>query len=1003
MKGDFSRGIHPDSRRGKAYRRVLLQQRRLLLDSDLAAMVDAQDRLLRGAVTGLGSTTGSPDLGFLITPGKLHALFDRLDGVRAEAGVDFYRDHDRRYLGRHPSLFLRNSDGVPRTAWIRLVGSLPTGAYRLALWTQSEASMQIEVSAGWFNNVSVPVSAGFQRVQVNLTVATPAPVELAIRLPPGGPGFRLGLIEGDEDTANAPYFWVAAGQYHLHGLVVENSTHQAWPEVAFPKAAGFAASDAWFAGLGPNTRVVAYLEAWERGITHIEDRGVREEALGGGQDTTVRTQAVGQVKLARADSLTPEQVLQAFSQVKVASGTLHVDVQEVEPESDPCALPMTGGYTGRDNRLYWIEVHQGGGLGTAVLKWSRDNAAELYGVIQISGSTITVAHGAELRDGDLVEVLSEVIDLGDAAPATLTGGRFGPSARMVGSLAKLVAQPSDDQGRSRFRLVSVSNPTQDVVPNDPVRYGSDGSRVKKVRRWHGLIQTQAASGSDPHNRVGLEDGIAVILRGAFEVGSWWQYEARRGAQNANGAWRPEPHGPERLCVPLALLRRPPVSSQPLVLEAWLDKRFSRLSELDADDISFQDERSLLGEATVQEAIEALLKREPIQSVLLDRPGEQQDLPIPAGAEIRADQLADGLILTAAQGFDLKHTSEVHCSVKLELPFPTTRSDQETWGAEIVGYQPITLLGSVSAESGLVRWRPTAPVQNWLRTRFSDVNRQTDAWELYGTHGNPPDRGWQQGPQDQLLQEGTSDFLIPQLAAGKPPVGFWAINRQFVSHETVVLRSKWSRLLTYPTTFMSGLVFDWRSSAHFSLVAYEHRLEYNPTGVGSYGPWFYARLHVLDIRSGIVNTRHQHLITGGPGLPPSTNYPLRLSFGPEGISYENTGAAGPLLRGTVAIKANLKGQRVGLFTTVGCEFWRLESTGAQGTQVLLPVGQTQGVRARLSLKRDGVRWRGRTSTEGLPFHKDFETWFWVLPSPASPYGYGGGLGADFSGIGAGLIR
>ena len=43
MKGDFSRGFNPDRKRGREYRRVLAQEGRLLLDSDVNALVDAAD------------------------------------------------------------------------------------------------------------------------------------------------------------------------------------------------------------------------------------------------------------------------------------------------------------------------------------------------------------------------------------------------------------------------------------------------------------------------------------------------------------------------------------------------------------------------------------------------------------------------------------------------------------------------------------------------------------------------------------------------------------------------------------------------------------------------------------------------------------------------------------------------------------------------------------------------------------------------------------------------
>ncbi len=51
MKADFSRGYNPDKKRDKEYRRVLLQQGRVLLDSDVAALVDANDRVLSTPVS----------------------------------------------------------------------------------------------------------------------------------------------------------------------------------------------------------------------------------------------------------------------------------------------------------------------------------------------------------------------------------------------------------------------------------------------------------------------------------------------------------------------------------------------------------------------------------------------------------------------------------------------------------------------------------------------------------------------------------------------------------------------------------------------------------------------------------------------------------------------------------------------------------------------------------------------------------------------------------------
>src|SRR5260221_13551192 len=89
MKGVFSRGHQPDRKRGKIYRRVLLQQGRLLLDSDVAATVDAEDGMLRelDKDLGTGSQSGSPDLGYLVTSGPLLAVFQPQGTIFAKNAI----------------------------------------------------------------------------------------------------------------------------------------------------------------------------------------------------------------------------------------------------------------------------------------------------------------------------------------------------------------------------------------------------------------------------------------------------------------------------------------------------------------------------------------------------------------------------------------------------------------------------------------------------------------------------------------------------------------------------------------------------------------------------------------------------------------------------------------------------------------------------------------------------------------------------------------------------
>src|SRR5215218_7838218 len=102
MHGDYSRGHRPDRKRGRDYRRVLLQMGRPLLDSDVASMVDAVLGQVRATTRGLSCAAGSPDLGFLVTPGRLLTVFaEAADHLTAQGEPDVWIDYRYRYAGRY--------------------------------------------------------------------------------------------------------------------------------------------------------------------------------------------------------------------------------------------------------------------------------------------------------------------------------------------------------------------------------------------------------------------------------------------------------------------------------------------------------------------------------------------------------------------------------------------------------------------------------------------------------------------------------------------------------------------------------------------------------------------------------------------------------------------------------------------------------------------------------------------------------------------------------------
>ncbi len=602
MRGDFTRGHQPDQKRGRNYRRVLLQQGRLLLDSDFNALVDAHDELLRDLSRDTSCRAGSPDLGYLVTAGQLLAVFDELDGIETSGiNLEIYRDYRHKYLDRYPSLYLGNSSAVAATLQIPLRAS---SAGEIDLWLRSDGGSVVAVS-GTEINVTTSTFAPH-------TINPPATNSLDITLE-SGQEVWLGLVERHQEAGTLPTFWSAAGRFHVDGLMVDIPQDGPYSDLHFDPAEGFQIPDLEVddGGLRPlavGDRVLAYLEAFERHITHVDDRGILEEALGGSDDTCTRSQAMCQIKVAAAYGLRPEALRQAVRSPRLLDGTLEVTTVGATADPDPCALPVAGGYRGTDNRFYRFEVHRGGPLASSLFKWSRDNGSELFRVrdVTVAGPIITqLIFDAEcpLESGDLVEVLDEPHELGDQAFAVLdeAATTFTAPERAVGRLVRLHAAAGPVDGKA----FDLSEPDDDAVAVTLTDFGAPPEPMPKVRRWHGLIEP---SGGDPF-QAEIEDGIEIEVTGSFRAGDWWQYEARARRGNDNGPFQTSPHGPERLFAPLGLFEYQG-EDRPLELVSWLDERFPRLCGICADDVCFDGDRVGAGDCdTVQEALEKLFERD----------------------------------------------------------------------------------------------------------------------------------------------------------------------------------------------------------------------------------------------------------------------------------------------------------------------------------------------------------------------------------------------------------
>ena len=166
------------------------------------------------------------------------------------------------------------------------------------------------------------------------------------------------------------------------------------------------------AGSGPH---LAYLDVWRREVTAIKDPKLLDPALGG-IDTATRWQTVWQVRLLPdigAGSTCGADIDAWDALVAPSPARLTTDTVEFDDPEEPCLIPPGGGYRGLENQFYRVEIHQGGALGGARFKWSRDNASVGSSVESFAdASRLTVrriGRDAILRfeTGDWVEVTDD--------------------------------------------------------------------------------------------------------------------------------------------------------------------------------------------------------------------------------------------------------------------------------------------------------------------------------------------------------------------------------------------------------------------------------------------------------------------------------------------------------------------------------------------------------------------------------------------------------------------
>ncbi len=310
-----------------------------------------------------------------------------------------------------------------------------------------------------------------------------------------------------------------------------------------------------------NRTDLIYLDVWQREVTVIEAPpkkidlggtvaevpGLREIALGG-PDTTTRVQTAWQVKAITdvGDVSCPDEIQRWDNETRPSGGRLTTSTHVPPPDDNPCIISAAGGYRGIENRLYRVEIHTPGPLGTAKFKWSRNNASIVASVTAISAAPADQITVESIGRDEILR-----FNVGDWIEITDDHLEFQSKVGHMGQITDI------DEGN---RIITINDPVPGLLNLDP----TDVTRHTRIKRWD---QTSGVDGDGlltvpllATDMVDIEDGIrvsfdldAVIVGGEFKVGDYWVFYARTADGSIEKLEKAPPRGIKHHYCRLALV------------------------------------------------------------------------------------------------------------------------------------------------------------------------------------------------------------------------------------------------------------------------------------------------------------------------------------------------------------------------------------------------------------------------------------------------------------------
>jgi hypothetical protein len=251
---------------------------------------------------------------------------------------------------------------------------------------------RVQLDADW--NEQLAIDAHHERTSLKDIIGiTGTPTEAET-------GYCDGFKITPPDSASTNNYNISRGRYYVDGILCENEEDKLPAGQQPDRPALLPSGKAGFESFLPpepgTGAYIVYLDVWEKHVSYLDDPQIREVALLG-PDTATRTKIVWQVKALKVSETEIPDATKVFApenlnktcqfdlwnkMVAPSSGTLSA---RIRPSSNPngvCKLPPTAGYTGLENHLYRVEIHNRGVLKagnsdeTASAEWAFKHVAD---------------------------------------------------------------------------------------------------------------------------------------------------------------------------------------------------------------------------------------------------------------------------------------------------------------------------------------------------------------------------------------------------------------------------------------------------------------------------------------------------------------------------------------------------------------------------------------------------------------------------------------------------